>query len=359
MAAPVDKLNDGQPRVPHKSKNPGGFLDFLSGLFMAGAIVVGLLFAVIFINPQSRFNPLPPTTLPALFLTYTPSSTPRQVLPPTWTPTISPTYTPTLTPIPTNTPLPTVDNSPTPATDLESGVTFDEQNSSPISKGDTIYADAGCSWLKVEREANIMDSLPVSTQLAPVVGQPRVASALAAPLPKEQFPTEALQPTASISDIFTPEIQYWEEDILAWGEEFDLDPNLIATVMQIESCGYLRALSAAGAKGLFQVMPHYFDGKEDPYDPDINAFKGLSWLRKTLIGGGSYSMALAGYNAGLARATNPYLEWPAETQRYVNWGLGIYEAAKCDYEYSSALYDWLAHGGSSLCNRAATEQQDN
>jgi len=162
----------------------------------------------------------------------------------------------------------------------------------------------------------------------------------------------------SISDVFTPEIQYWEDEILAWGKEYGLDPNLIATVLQLESCGYVRALSAAGAKGLFQVMPEYFEEEENPYDPDTNAYRGLSWLKRSLIYGGTTKMALAGYNAGFTRVNNPYLEWPNETQRYVNWGLGIYQDATCGYDSSSSLDHWLSKGGASLCSRAAAEQQD-
>jgi len=364
MSDPLDKffeepeIIEVQPRRPRKKRRTRGFLNLLSGIFLAGTIVDGLLFAVIFTNPQSSFNPLPPTTMPAPFLTYSPSSTLKPILPPTWTPTISPTDTPTLTPIPTDTPMPTVENSPTPAADLESGSTFGKQEGSPTSEADTVHTNAVCNWLGVPGQFYDLDGLPVNTSLAPQLSQTQAASALTAPIPTEQFLTKALPPDDGISDLFTPEIQYWEEDILAWSEEYGLDPNLIATVMQIESCGYIKAKSVAGAMGLFQVMPPNFKNEEDPYDPDTNAYRGLSWLQKTLKSGGSTSMALAGYNAGLARAKNPNLEWSNETQRYVNWGLQIYQDAKCGYDYSSALYNWLSKGGSSLCNRAAVEQQD-
>jgi soluble lytic murein transglycosylase-like protein len=164
-------------------------------------------------------------------------------------------------------------------------------------------------------------------------------------------------PEQGISSIFTPEIQYWEKDILVWGSEYELDPDLIATVMQIESCGYTRAKSAAGAMGLFQVMPHHFQKKEEPYDPDTNAHRGLVWLQRTLKSGGTIHMALAGYNAGIARAKNANLDWPSETQRYVDWGVEIYQDAKLGFHSSSALDHWLSKGGSALCNRAAEEQQ--
>ncbi len=351
----IEKKQSSRPR---KNRRPGGFLNLLSGIFVAGTIVVGLIFAIIFINPQSSLNPLHPTTMPAPLLTYTPSSTPKPVLPPTWTPTISPNHTPTLTPIPTDTPMSIIENSPTPAADLESGVTFDEQDGSPTSDVDTVHTDVGCDWLGVGGQIFDMDNLPVNTLLVPFISQTQVASTLTAPIPTEEFLTKTLPPDNGISDLFTPEIQYWEDDILAWGEEYGLEPNLIATVMQLESCGYVKALSVAGAKGLFQVMPQYFEEEEDPYDPGTNAYKGLSWLQITLKSGGSIRMALAGYNAGLARARNPYLEWPNETQRYVNWGLNIYQDAMCGYDYSSALEHWLSKGGSALCYRAALEQQD-
>jgi len=365
MSDPLDEffaepeiIEEKQSSRPRKKRRSEGFLNLLSGILLAGAILVGLLFAIIFTNPQSSLNPLPPTTMPAPFLTYTPSSTPKPILPPTWTQTISPTDTPTLTPIPTDTPMPTVDNSPTSTADLESVVTLGKQDASPTSEADTVHTDAECDWPEVSGQISDMDRLPVGIQLVPLLSQTQIASTVTAPIPTEQFLTKALPPDDGISDLFTPEIQYWEEDILAWGEEYELDPNLIATVMQIESCGYTKAKSIAGAIGLFQVMPQHFKENEDPYDPDTNAYRGLSWLQITLKSGGSTSMALAGYNAGLARARNPNLEWSNETQRYVNWGLKIYQDAKCGYDYSSALDNWLSKGGSSGCIKAAIEQQE-
>src|SRR3954454_6420356 len=41
----------------------------------------------------------------------------------------------------------------------------------------------------------------------------------------------------SLAPIFTPEVQHWSHKILAWSYYFKIDPNLAATVMQIESCG--------------------------------------------------------------------------------------------------------------------------
>ena len=199
----------------------------------------------------------------------------------------------------------------------------------------------------------------VSAILAILLSQIQVDTASTAPLPTERALTKALPPDDGIADLFTPEIQYWEEEILEWSKEFDLDPNLVATVMQIESCGYVKAKSVVNAKGLFQVMPHHFKKKEDPYDPDLNALKGLTYLKQSLRSGGSTRMALAGYNAGIGRAKSAESNWPDETKRYVFWVYKIYLDAKLEKDYSARLNDWLSHGGKNLCERAAKYQKEN
>jgi soluble lytic murein transglycosylase-like protein len=158
-----------------------------------------------------------------------------------------------------------------------------------------------------------------------------------------------------IAPLFTPEIQYWEQKINNWSDEWGLDPNIVATVMQIESCGDPSARSSAGAMGLFQVMPYHFIGNEDPYKPNINARRGLSFLKAALDAGNQNPrFALAGYNGGITGAKSPESDWPAETIRYVYWGLGIYEDAIKGKSRSVRLDEWLGAGGSSLC-KAATE----
>jgi len=160
-----------------------------------------------------------------------------------------------------------------------------------------------------------------------------------------------------ISSLFTPEVQYWSEEIVAWSEKYQLDPNLVATVMQIESCGFVLAESGAGAKGLFQVMPYHFKDGENPYQPDINAKRGLHYLRAAQEAGGNPRLALAGYNGGINGASLPEEEWPEETQRYVFWGLKIYKDAKNGLEHSNRLGEWLTSGGASLCQKARDSQR--
>lgn len=158
----------------------------------------------------------------------------------------------------------------------------------------------------------------------------------------------------NIAPLFTPEVQYWSESIAQWSQQTGIDANLIATVMQIESCGDPFAKSGAGAMGLFQVMPYHFEGGEDPYKPATNALRGLDYLRRALDArDGVVRLGFAGYNGGITGAKRPESQWANETQRYVYWGTGIYDDAIKGKGTSGRLDEWLGRGGSSLCNQAA------
>jgi soluble lytic murein transglycosylase-like protein len=156
-----------------------------------------------------------------------------------------------------------------------------------------------------------------------------------------------------ISPIFTAEVQYWDGPIARWAAAAGLNPNLVAVVMQIESCGDPRARSRSGAMGLFQVMPYHFIGTEDPYDPDTNALRGLSYLRRSLeSAGGNARLALAGYNGGIGVITRAESSWSAETIRYVAFGAPIYADAVNGASTSATLDEWFDRYGASLCQQA-------
>lgn len=157
-----------------------------------------------------------------------------------------------------------------------------------------------------------------------------------------------------ISPIFTREVRYWESSIYAWASEKGIDPNLAATVMQIESCGDPQATSTSGAMGLFQVMPFHFSTTDNPYSPDTNANRGLSYLNQSLsAAGGDVRLALAGYNGGIGVISRGEFAWAAQTQRYVLYGYPIYQDASSGVTESSALMDWYSKYGVSLCRQAS------
>ncbi|MAU10217.1 MAG: hypothetical protein CL607_10375 [Anaerolineaceae bacterium] len=159
-----------------------------------------------------------------------------------------------------------------------------------------------------------------------------------------------------IAPFFTPSVQHWDPKIEAWAGIYDVDPNLLATVMQIESCGHPNVASHAGAQGLFQVMPFHFANGEVMLDPDTNAMRGATVLKecKAFVGD-NIGMILACYNGGPSVASRPFTNWPAETQRYYLWGAGIYNDAYHQLPVSPTLTDWLNAGGRSLCDSAEAE----
>jgi hypothetical protein len=159
--------------------------------------------------------------------------------------------------------------------------------------------------------------------------------------------------TGSISPVFSPEIQYWGGAIQGWAAAAGLDPNLVATVMQIESCGDPRALSPAGAMGLFQVMPGHFTASDDPYNPDTNAARGLAYLKRSLTAAnGDARLALAGYNGGISVIGRPESSWRLETQHYSYWGSEIYNDASSGATQSPQLQEWMGIGVKSICRQA-------
>lgn len=173
------------------------------------------------------------------------------------------------------------------------------------------------------------------------------------------FPISAASPSTqttptSLSPIFTREVQYWSRDILRWADASSLDPNLVAVVMQIESCGDPFARSSAGAMGLFQVMPFHFQADENPYQPEVNARRGLDYLARSLnASGGNIRLALAGYNGGIGVITRGEWTWSAQTLRYVSYGAPIYEDARSGAVSSPKLDEWYRRYGAGLCRQAS------
>jgi soluble lytic murein transglycosylase-like protein len=177
--------------------------------------------------------------------------------------------------------------------------------------------------------------------------------ALKAPVQVQAQPI-SLTSTPGLAPFFRPEIQHWAGSIIEWSSASSLDPNLVAVIMQIESCGDPRARSRAGAMGLFQVMPFHFYVADNPYDPDTNAARGLAYLAKSLeAANGDARLALAGYNGGIGVVSRAESTWPAETKRYVYYGAPIYEDTRQGAASSAMLDEWYNKFGMGLCKQAS------
>jgi soluble lytic murein transglycosylase-like protein len=103
---------------------------------------------------------------------------------------------------------------------------------------------------------------------------------------------------------------------------YDLPPNLIRSIIDVESSGNVFAISPKNAKGLMQLTDSTAGmlGVRDVWDPKQNIDGGARYLRHLLdYFDGDLKMALAAYNAGPA-AVERYDGIPPyrETQDYVD-----------------------------------------
>ena len=111
-------------------------------------------------------------------------------------------------------------------------------------------------------------------------------------------------PSVSVSiDSFNPvDVRHAYDDIIAEAaDKYDIDPNIIRSVMQAESAFNAMAVSPVGALGLMQLMPKVAAelGADDPMDPRQNIMAGTRHLKQMLdTHRGNVKLALASYNAG-------------------------------------------------------------
>lgn len=159
-----------------------------------------------------------------------------------------------------------------------------------------------------------------------------------------------------IAEFFAPSVQHWASNISDWADLYEVDTQLMATVMQIESCGHPTVVSHAGANGLFQVMPFHFEAGEDMLDPATNAKRGGMFLNYCHTAAkGDVGLTLACYNGGPSVINRSLSTWASETQRYYMWGVGIYGDAIANRRESDTLNRWMEAGGSRLCASAMSE----
>jgi peptidoglycan lytic transglycosylase len=125
----------------------------------------------------------------------------------------------------------------------------------------------------------------------------------------------------------------YESIVRGHARNYDLDPALLAAVIEQESKFNADARSSAGAIGLMQLQPATAKGialrtggtkfvLSDLYDPELNVRYGAWYLRHLLDRYHDERLALAAYNAGQLnvdrwRAAGEDVQFP-ETRAYID-----------------------------------------
>jgi soluble lytic murein transglycosylase-like protein len=131
----------------------------------------------------------------------------------------------------------------------------------------------------------------------------------------------------SWNELELPEDLPFRDSIATAARATDLDPWLVASVVQAESAFDPQAVSRAGAAGLMQLMPAAAAEHDvgDVFDPAENLRGGAEHLRIMIDRFESLPLALAAYNAGATTVTRykgipPY----KETRDYVRRVLALF-----------------------------------
>ncbi len=169
----------------------------------------------------------------------------------------------------------------------------------------------------------------------------------------------------------------WEDEIVAAAQRYNLDPNLLAIIMTIESGGYSKARSGVGAEGLMQVTPP--TGKDiaakhlrmptknyDLKDPRTNLEFGaayLAFLRDEFGDKGqgpswnsTAELIAAGYNGGPGAAARLQRGEGLTSVETVSYSRDVYNMWRERNAPKSPTFDrWLERGGQRLIDKAKSE----
>jgi hypothetical protein len=176
-------------------------------------------------------------------------------------------------------------------------------------------------------------------------------------------------------------VKHWEKPIAEMAKEYEIDPNLLAIIMTLESGGYTKAHSHADAKGLMQVTP--LTGGDiaakflkkpvktyDLFNPETSIEFGtayLSWLRDefgTDTQGPSWDttveLVAAGYNGGSGAANSLEQGKGLESTETLSYSRDAFNMWRERHAQESPTFNrWKERGGQELLDAAQKEQSKN
>jgi soluble lytic murein transglycosylase-like protein len=123
----------------------------------------------------------------------------------------------------------------------------------------------------------------------------------------------------------------------------NVDPNLVRSVVKVESNFNPNAVSRKGAMGLMQLMPATARSLNvsNPFDPQQNVDAGVRHLKNLLESyGGDLRLSLAAYNAGSgAVARSAGVPRFTETQNYVRRITELYAGGEGSHLFGNPVHE--------------------
>lgn len=176
-----------------------------------------------------------------------------------------------------------------------------------------------------------------------------------------------------------PTVRRWDKPINEMAKKYNIDPNLIAIIMTMESGGYSKAESAVGAKGLMQVTdPTAADIAKrllkEPrksynlMDPKTSIEFGTAYLAHlrdefgTVQQGPSWNSTVeliaAGYNGGPGAANSLEQGKGLHGVETVVYSRDAFNMWRERHSKASPTFDrWKERGGTNLLDKAKAEQE--
>lgn len=191
----------------------------------------------------------------------------------------------------------------------------------------------------------------------------------------------ALTPESSrITSPWIPDtVKYWEKPISEMAKRYDIDPNLIAIIITLESGGYPKATSEVNAKGLMQIMPltaediakRYVKKPQKKYDlhnPETSIEFGTAYLAMlrneygTAKQGPSWNdtveLIAAAYNGGFSAANALEKGEGLRDTQTLSYSRDAFNMWRERHSETSPTFDrWKERGGDELIQKAKEWQQ--
>lgn len=196
---------------------------------------------------------------------------------------------------------------------------------------------------------------------------------------KNSKTTIPYQPEGITADWIPPTVKHWDTQINEMAKKYDIDPDLIAIIMTLESGGDPKAKSEADALGLMQVTPPTAQdiaakflkqpvSRYDLLDPATNIEFGtayLAYLRDefgTVAQGPDWlrtvELVAAGYNGGTGASNNLEQGKGLADPQTVVYSRDAFNMYRERVSGKSLTYErWKERGGSELIEAAQKTQK--